>query len=182
MTDNPDEPLLVLRVQSGDRAALEQLLLRMYERLRGYIVKLVGSGAADDLLQEVAVRVFQSLVHLRDPRAFWPWAYRIATRLAFRHLKREKKWRTFEREQYAPASELPRQFIEEDANSDLLSMVDRLPPASRAVLLLHYQQSLAIEETAAILAIPVGTAKSRLAYGIGKLRDFIKKEKQREHV
>jgi len=46
-------------------------------------------------------------------------------------------------------------------------------PASRAALLLHYQQGLSIEETAIVLDIPLGTAKSRLAYGVSVLRKRI---------
>jgi DNA-directed RNA polymerase specialized sigma24 family protein len=51
-------------------------------------------------------------------------------------------------------------------------LLDRVSPASRAVLLLHYVEDLSIEETAAILDISVGTAKSRLAYGLACLREF----------
>jgi len=57
-------------------------------------------------------------------------------------------------------------------------MVDRVSPASRAVLLLHYQQHLSLEEAAAILDIPVGTAKSRLSYGLATLRRFIKEQEK----
>lgn len=49
-------------------------------------------------------------------------------------------------------------------------LLDRVSAASRAVLLLHYVEDLSIEETAAILDISVGTAKSRLAYGLACLR------------
>ena len=54
----------------------------------------------------------------------------------------------------------------------------RVSPSSRAVLLLHYQQHLSLEEAAAILDIPVGTAKSRLAYGLTTLRKFMKEQKK----
>jgi len=66
----------------------------------------------------------------------------------------------------------------EESDSAFLSMVDRVSPASRAVLLLHYQQHLSLEEAAAILDIPVGTAKSRLSYGLATLRRFIKEQEK----
>jgi RNA polymerase sigma-70 factor (ECF subfamily) len=59
-------------------------------------------------------------------------------------------------------------------------MVDLVSPASRAILLLHYQQNLSLEETAAVLDIPLGTAKSRLSYGLAALRNFMRENKN-EH-
>jgi len=47
---------------------------------------------------------------------------------------------------------------------DYLEWIDRVSPASRAALVLHYEQHLSLEETAAILDVPIGTVKSRLSY------------------
>jgi DNA-directed RNA polymerase specialized sigma24 family protein len=47
-------------------------------------------------------------------------------------------------------------------------------PASRAVLLLHFELELSLPEVAAILEIPVGTAKSRLAYGLRSIRQYLR--------
>lgn len=58
------------------------------------------------------------------------------------------------------------------------SLLDHVSPASRAVLLLHYQHDLSLEETAAILDIPVGTAKSRLHYGVATLRKHFTLERK----
>ena len=52
----------------------------------------------------------------------------------------------------------------------LLDWIDDLPPASRAVIVLHYLEEMSIEEVAAVLEIPPGTVKSRLAYGLARLR------------
>jgi RNA polymerase sigma-70 factor (ECF subfamily) len=178
MTNDDDENLLVLLVQSGDMAAFEKLLLCLYEPLRKYVTKLVGIPMAEDVMQEVALRVFQNVRHLRETRAFRPWVYRIATRIAFVHVTREKIWRVSETDtQLLPAAVPFESTNQQESDSELLSIVDRLSPASRAVLLLHYQQNLSIDETAAILEIPVGTAKSRLAYGVAKLRDLLKENK-----
>jgi RNA polymerase sigma-70 factor (ECF subfamily) len=55
----------------------------------------------------------------------------------------------------------------------LLAVIEQVSPASRVVLLLHYQQHLSIEETAIVPDISIGTAKSRLAYGVSALRKLI---------
>ena len=63
---------------------------------------------------------------------------------------------------------------------DFLELAGQASPASRAVLLLHYQQHLSIEEAAAILDIPLGTAKSRLSYGIAAIRKYVKEKQENE--
>ncbi|HMD72060.1 MAG TPA: sigma-70 family RNA polymerase sigma factor, partial [Bryobacteraceae bacterium] len=52
----------------------------------------------------------------------------------------------------------------------LLDWIDDLPPASRAVIVLHYLEEMSLDEVAAVLEIPPGTVKSRLAYGLARLR------------
>jgi RNA polymerase sigma-70 factor (ECF subfamily) len=168
--------LLVTRAQSGDIAAFEQLLLRMHSALRQYLNNLAGAAAADDILQEVAFKVFRQIKHLREPRVFMAWTFRIATRVAFVHLKKAKQWRDIENDPELLRS-LPASWSWPDSlESDFLELVGHASPASRAVLLLHYQQHLSIEEAAAILDIAVGTAKSRLSYGISAIRKFIRGE------
>src|SRR6516164_10750402 len=88
--------LLVTRAQIGDVAAFEQLLLRMHGPLRQYLRNLAGPTAADDILQEVAFKVFRQIKHLREPRVFMAWTFRIATRVAFDHLKKAKQLRELE--------------------------------------------------------------------------------------
>jgi RNA polymerase sigma-70 factor, ECF subfamily len=51
-------------------------------------------------------------------------------------------------------------------------------PASRAVLALHFQEELPLKEVAAILEIPLGTVKSRLAYGLSAIRKQLRTNKE----
>jgi RNA polymerase sigma-70 factor (ECF subfamily) len=164
------EPVLVGLAQNGDEHALEVLLRRYYRPLRGFITPMVGSSHADDVLQEIALAIFQNLRYLRHPAAFRSWAFRIASRRAFRHLTRETRWKLLENDPDLISSLPAPEPLPETLDPGLLAVIDQVSPASRAVLLLHYQQDLSIEETAMVLDIPVGTAKSRLAYGVSILR------------
>jgi len=160
----------VLRAQCGDREALELLLRGVQPSLRRYLLRLVGASSADDVLQEVLILVSRKLQWLDVPEAFHPWVYRVASRVAFRHLKREKRWTEQVRDEAVlddlPAAEsaVPPELLPELLNSDGLSA------ASRAVLVLHFQEEMSLPEVAAILEIPLGTVKSRLAYGLAALR------------
>jgi RNA polymerase sigma-70 factor (ECF subfamily) len=177
--DTDGVSLLVMRAQAGDVAAFEQLLLRMHGPLRQYLNNLAGAAAADDILQEVACKVYRKIKHLREPGVFMAWTFRIPTRVAFDHLKRAKQWRELENDPKVARSLTASSSGREGLEPDFLELVSHASPASRAVLL-HYQQHLSIEEVAAILDIPVGTAKSRLSYGIAAIRKHIKEKEEDE--
>jgi RNA polymerase sigma-70 factor (ECF subfamily) len=163
----------VLRAQCHDREALELLLRSVQASLHRYLIRLVGASSADDVLQEVLIILCRKLKWLEAPEFFRTWAYRVASRAAFRHLKKEKRWSDQLRDQStleeiaAPVLSPPAKLLAELLNSDVLS------PASRAVLALHFQEELSLPEVAAILEIPLGTVKSRLAYGLAALRKKI---------
>lgn len=173
----PDETLLVLLAQTGDRAALEQLLRDIHAPLRRYITSLVGAALADDILQETALQIFRKLHFLREPAVFRPWTFRIASRIAFSQLKRDRRWEPLDAAPPEPLTTFDPN-LGEPPDEAFLALLDYVSPASRAVLLLHYQQDLSLEETAAILEIPIGTAKSRLHYGVSTLRKHLISERK----
>jgi RNA polymerase sigma-70 factor, ECF subfamily len=176
MADAFEEVRVVLLAQSGDPVAVEALLLAVEPALSRYVARLVGPQSAPDVLQDVFVKVWRNLKWLRQPELFRPWAYRIATRACYGHLKRERQ----QTERIDPDAAIDQLAAMPDASPLLAWDLDRLfehvSPASRAVLLLHYGEDLSIEETAAILDINVGTAKSRLSYGLACLRAFAKQK------
>jgi RNA polymerase sigma-70 factor (ECF subfamily) len=173
------EAFLVLRAQSGDRSALDALLASVQEPLYRYLLNLVRERQlAEDALQETFVRVYRKLGWLREPALFRPWAYRIATREAFRQLKRERRWAEQVRDEEALrelAAPPAREEFAHELSARLRETVAALSPASRAVVVLYYLHEMSLEETAAVLGVPLGTVKSRLAYGLETLRRQLKK-------
>jgi RNA polymerase sigma-70 factor (ECF subfamily) len=167
----------VLRAQCDDREALELLLRSVQPSLRRYLTGLVGTRHADDVLQEVFILVCRKLAWLQNPHLFRPWAFRIASREGFRHLRKERRWPE-QPDDIAMLEAIPArdarpsdELLHELLNSDALS------PASRAVLVLHFQEEMSLAEVAAILEIPIGTVKSRLAFGLTALRRELAKKR-----
>jgi RNA polymerase sigma-70 factor (ECF subfamily) len=155
----------VLRAQCGDRDALELLLRSIQPSLRRYVGGLVGAFHADDVLQEVLIVVARKLAWLEQPELFRPWAFRIASRAGFKHLKRERHWPGDD----AALEDLAAPDPPDELLRDLATM-DGISPASRAVLILHFQEGLSLLAIAAVLEVPLGTVKSRMAYGLAALR------------
>lgn len=167
------ESWLVLRAQAGDREALDALFRTIQEPLFRYVRGMVGEiDLARDILQEVLLRVYRKLPWLREPALFRAWTYRIATREVFRHTRvkdaREKK---IVDGVVLDDLAAPQRF---DADPELIAslpeLIDGLSPASRAVIVLFYLHELSLAQVGEILEIPVGTVKSRLAYGLEVLR------------
>ena len=170
---------MVLRAQSGDGGALDELLKAVQEPLYRYVYSLVRERhLAEDVLQEVFIRIYRKLGWLREPRVFRAWAYQIASRETFRHLKRERSWAEQVRDEEVLKTIPVLPAREEFANElveQLPQLVAGLSPASRAVIVLYYLHELSLEETAAVLELPLGTVKSRLAYGLESLRQQLRK-------
>ena len=162
----------VLQAQSGSREAVDELFKSVQEPLYRYIVAVVKEKQlAEDILQEVFIRIYRKLRWLREPRAFRAWCYQIASREAFRYLKRERRWTEQIRDEatlnVVAAGEPP---YSPELVQQLPELVGELSAASRAVVVLYYLHELSLVETAAVLDIPVWTVKSRLAYGLASLR------------
>ena len=174
---SPDETLWALRAQCGDREALELLLRSVQPSLRRYVRRLTTDADADDVLQNVLVAIARNVVWLIEPRLFRPWAFRIASRAAFSHLRRVRR-RGVEETDEALLAALP--APEAPPNNELLAELldgEVLSPASRAVLVLHFQEEMQLDEVAAVLEIPLGTVKSRLAYGLKTLRHYLSEKR-----
>jgi RNA polymerase sigma-70 factor (ECF subfamily) len=174
MTSPEQENWWVLRAQSGDLEALNELLRAIQEPLYRYISSLVSQQQlAEDILQEVFIRIHRKLGWLREPKLFRPWAFRVATNETFRRLKQERRWSDQVRDEDAlkaiPAPP-PREEFAPEMVERIPQLLENLAPASRAVIVLYYLHEMSLEEVAAVLAIPKGTVKSRLAYGLESLR------------
>jgi RNA polymerase sigma-70 factor (ECF subfamily) len=153
------------------------LLRGIQPSLRRFVSGVVGPSHADDVLQDAFVIVCRKIKSLHTPELFRPWVYRIASREAFHHLKKERRWSEHTTQDLEP-DELPAQAIRPPTEllAELLSL-DEISPASRAVLALHFHEEMTLVEIAAILEAPLGTVKSRLAYGLSAIRKHLSKKR-----
>lgn len=172
-----DEVMWALRAQCGDDKALESLLRSVQPAIRRYVTRLVGATDADDVVQDVLVAIARNVVWLLEPGLFRSWAFRIASRAAFSHLRRVRRRGIEESADLLLASlAAPEPGPDNERLAELLDG-NVLSPASRAVLVLHFQEDMELAEVAAVLEIPLGTVKSRLAYGLKTLRRYLEEKR-----
>ena len=157
------DELLAIRCQLGEPAAFDALIERWHQPLWKYIRRLTNNDeAAADTVQDVWLRVLRAMPGLRDPARLRPWLFGIARRAVMDRL----------RQKYAePASvpvddaDLAAPDISQDLALELSLLHDelaRMPVIEREVLVLFYLEELTLTQLAEVLAIPVGTVKSRL--------------------
>jgi RNA polymerase sigma-70 factor, ECF subfamily len=163
----------VLRAQVHDREALELLLHSIQPSLHRFLCGLVGRTDADDVLQDVLIQISRKLSWLRDPDLFRPWAFRIAGRAGVRYLKRHKRWMEQPVDDSLLETLPARTDRPPDDVIDLVLNSTVVSNASRAVLVLHFLEEMTLADVGAVLEIPLGTVKSRLAFGLTALRKHI---------
>ena len=137
-------------------------------RLRGNIVKQVrDDDAADDILQEVFLKVHKSLHTVKSQCSITAWLFRIAANAVADHYRSQKPWEELPEELAAPEPE--RDYTAELA-SCLQPLIADLQEKYKSALLLSEIQGLPQKEVARRLGISLSGAKSRVQRGREKLR------------
>ena len=161
---------LVLRLQQGDLEALGDLYDQ--HRLLVFRTALAITGdqeAANDLLQDVFLRLYRFADKIDAQRALEPWLYRMTANLAYTWVRRHRWLRPLEDVVEWLAGDRkgsPAYMAELDEENRIVQQaISTLPIAQRIVVVLYYINDLSLQEIAEILEVPEGTVKSRLHYG-----------------
>ena len=188
----PDDQLMLAYAQ-GDAAAFDVLYARHEGGLFRFVKRLLGArlaAQADEVFQDTWVRIISARESFSPQGATWrTWAFTIAHNLAMDRLRvsgREVALDAHPDDDSDPVPTLDRGVrgavdaaahpsAEElafwrAAGRRLLACLDELPPEQRAAFLLHHEDGLTVEALAASLEIGFETVRSRLRYGLQKLR------------
>ena len=170
---------LVERAQRGNHDAFDELVERHGRELYRLAIAVIGIDGAADVTQDALIRAWRELPTLRDPDAFLAWTRRILVnrcrdvvraRSGVRIISLESAMKpdTGGSQDGLPLVGDPAPELHQSA--DLRAAVERLRHDQREVIALHYAVGLPINEVARTLAIPDGTAKSRLNAALASLR------------
>ncbi len=177
---------LMLDVKAGDDASFELLLRKYRIPLVNFLYRMVrDQAAAEDLAQEVFLRVYRARKQYAPNAKFTTWLFRIATNLALNAL-RDGRYRQMEvsldhsantGEEGQPAMDLParaasveQQLIARDRAVVIRRAIYALPEKQRAAVLLHKYQELDYGEIARILECSESALKSLLFRAYETLR------------
>lgn len=175
---------LMLRVRRGDAESFEELLRRYRAPLVGYFSRMVEDRAlAEDLAQEVFLRVYEARARYRPEAKFTTWLYRIATNLALNAIRDRKDSETLsapgdgEHDTEADAARVAdarptaeQAMMHADRQRIIRQAVDALPENQRAAVVLHKYQDVDYRQIAPILGVSESAVKSLLFRAYESLR------------
>jgi RNA polymerase sigma-70 factor (ECF subfamily) len=178
---------LVERCLAGDSAAWEELVQVHTRRVYAICYRFTGSNAdAQDLTQDVFLRVFKSLASFRSATgSFTVWLTRLTRNLLIDHYRRSKADRStgslddhlpMLEEKSAVSGRAEGMLAGREASELLQTALQKLSPELRETVILRDLEEMEYREIAAALEIPEGTVKSRLNRGRAELARVLKRQ------
>jgi RNA polymerase sigma factor (sigma-70 family) len=174
----PDEELM-LAYGKGDAGAFETLYKRHRGALYRFVLRAIKQrSSAEELFQEVWIRVIEARSRYAPQARFTTWLYTIAHNMLVDHWR--KKGLTLvqlDEEASVAAPDNPARQVEaRQALARLMHALEALPAAQREAFLLHEEAGLSVAEIAAVTGAGEEAAKSRLRYAMAKLKAAVEDE------
>jgi RNA polymerase sigma-70 factor (ECF subfamily) len=188
-TDPTDESLMI-RFQSGDRAAFTVLVRRHQGPLFNFALRyLRSSPVAEEVVQDAFVRVVQNAAEFKHEARFSTWLYTIARNLCIdqtrkralrRHPSLDEPRKAEERdgptlgEQTADGkASVERAVVSLEIRERVAAAIDALPEEQREVFLMREVSNLPFKEIAGIVGVSENTVKSRMRYALERLQEAL---------
>jgi len=164
MDNIPSE--LILKASSGDIQAFEDI----YHRASGFVYSVAlrvanNAGVAEDIVQEVFVKVYRSLRNFEFRSSFKTWLYRITVNCALDNCKRDSRQPSSVGEaieMVADDDKTGERLAQQDRQKRLSDLLEKLNPDHRACIVLREIEGLSYQEMAQSLKIKINTVRTRL--------------------
>ena len=182
---NSDDRDIIDSFINGNESAFNLLVLKYQKKIYWVIRKMVlEHDDADDIVQEVFIKLYKSLKDFRGESSFYTYIYKIAVNYSLNHIKKKKnvtsKVINIDDESFKLSSDEKLQDENYDAASRrivLKEAIKSLPEQQRAVFSLRFYENLSYEEIAKILNKSVGGMKANYFHAVKKIEEIIKKKR-----
>ena len=181
VTEGAGERALVERCRSGDEGAFRELVDRYKDLVFALIARTIQDRSqAEDLAQEVFLRVHRGLPYFRGEARLSTWIYRIAANVCAQDSGKPAAISIDDervRSRVAASTSLrDRQFGELELRDRLEKAIARLPANYRFLIAAHYLEGVRYEDLAEALQLPLGTVKVQLHRAKQQLRRLLETE------
>ncbi len=165
------QPDLVERARRGDEAAFSALAAASVDRCYALAYRILRDPhRAQDATLQALLGAWRDLPRLQDPDRFDAWLHRLVVHACYAEARGQRRHVARVRLLQTDLPTSPDVARSVAARDDLDHAFRQLSPEQRAVVVLHHHLGYPLTEIAATLGIPVGTARSRLHYGVRQLR------------
>jgi len=187
--DPTSDAAIMLRVAAGDEAGFNYLVNRYHRPMISFLYRMVHSQAvAEELAQEVFLRVYRSRESYRAEAKFTTWLYRIATNLAVNHARDTKYERTAQNVYLDAADEetgttpeiaddeptVEQRLLRDERMAAIRKHVMALPERQRMAVLMHKYQGMDYKQIGDVLKLSESATKSLLFRAYQTLREKLK--------
>jgi len=183
-----DDRQIIHAVLNGDAERFGQLVLKYQDRLFNGVARMLGSASdAEDVLQESFLQAYRKLSTFRECSSFYTWIYRIAINAAINLRRKERRNLTlsehaqFNERLVTDSDSAPAHRLEQSEDvREIQDGLNQLSDEHRNILVLREIEGMSYEDISEILAMPIGTVRSRLHRARLQLRDcLIARQEQR---
>lgn len=183
---NKEDIMLLNEVRSGNTEAFTTIVERYRQQVARTVVGMLGNTSeADDVGQEVFIRLYKSIDKFRGESALSTYLTRIAINLSLNAIKKQKRQRIYssltshneddKRDQLQNLANYDDQHEANDTQELVQMALEKLDPKFRSVIVLRMLEGFSTKETAEALNLPLGTVLSRLTRAQDKIRIEFKK-------
>jgi RNA polymerase sigma-70 factor (ECF subfamily) len=152
----------VARAVAGDVCAFEHLYRAHLPRVHSLVRRMTGGRDADELTQDVFVRVWQKLGSFRGDAAFGTWLHRLAVNVVIERFRSDATRRKRLNDGERVFEQLAAPVRSSDVSMDFDAALTKLPDGAREIFVLHDVEGYKHKEIAAMLEISTGTSKAQL--------------------
>lgn len=173
---------LIEAFRNGDITGFNELVRRYQEKIYWIAKRVVGSHEdADDVAQDVFIRVHGALKDFRAESGFYTWIYRIAVNMSLNALRKKRLKEFIRFDEVEEILEHPdegsdRRLLKKEYEEILKRAIERLPAKQKAVFVLRYYDELPYEEMAKVLNKSVGGLKANYFHALKKVQEYVRKE------
>jgi RNA polymerase sigma-70 factor (ECF subfamily) len=168
-----DDAQLIAACRRGEARAMEMLYHQYKRRVFGMAHRIVGVSDAEEVAQEVFVRVFRGLTNFRGDSQLSTSVYRLTVNAALSHLAKRGRRHEVGDDGLAELPAPPTTERDSALAARIEVALTQLPAGYRAILVLHDIEGLSHEECAAILECRIGTCKSQLHKARARMRELL---------
>ena len=183
--EKSDEALM-RQLQTGDSSAFDTLVKRWEKPLLNYCYRMVNEiTLAEDLRQEVFLRIYRSAKTYSPTAQFSTWMYRIATNLCLDTLAKQQRrkerpiaaYLESESERLIDPSDAPdAALVKKETENCVRLALARLPEDQRVVVIMRHYHDMKFHEIATVVERPISTVKSRMVAGMERLSRMLSKQ------
>ena len=162
---------LIQEFQNGDEEAFNELVRRYLDLVHGFFQKItVDEMEAEDLAQNVFIKLFKSLKKFRFESEFNTYLYRVNANTANTYFKRNKWRNILHLDQTDEPSYVDNQQDREWKKEELWNAISKLPKKQRLVVMMRISEMLPFKDIGNILHMSEGTAKVNFHHGVKRIK------------